>query len=212
MRFSEQAQINFQESNQALQYITNKIPDEDLSDFVPTINDMRFLESNIRTMFGPLLVYKKSQDGFAAVQKDFKGMGTTFFSKIEIIEKQVAAERTRTIELLGLFTAIFAFIFSGIQFATKLAISEALIVITGIGLMLLCFLLALHIVLQSEKRWPSIVLLIFLLLALVFLTLYAPKLSTHITDMQSSNKASNATVTESKLTSKEQKPSTAGVK
>jgi hypothetical protein len=173
---------------------------------------MRFLESNIRTMFGPLLVYKKSQDGFAAVQKDFKGMGTTFFSKIEIIEKQVAAERTRTIELLGLFTAIFAFIFSGFQFATKLAISEALIVITGIGLMLLCFLLALHIVLQSEKRWPSVVLLIFLLLALVFLTLYAPKLSTYITDMKSTNKASNATVTESKLTSKEQKPNTAETK
>ena len=226
MRLSEQAQINFQESNQALQYITNKIPDVDLSDFVPTKNDMRFLESNIRNMLGPLLVLQNTKDGFEAVKKDFGLVGDTFFSKIKTIEKQVETERTRTIELLGLFTAIIAFIFSTIHFATNLkTISEVMIAIIGMGAALLVFLLTLHMVLDDTARTkPLKYLLGGLVGVLVLLFVYAaitdsrdknvqskgPK--AYIEEPRGSNKEPKASIAEPKVNNKEQKPSTAETK
>jgi len=54
--------------------------------------------------------------------------------KVKNVEKQLVRELIRTIELLGLFTAILAFIFSSIQFVSKLIITEEIIGITGIGL------------------------------------------------------------------------------
>jgi hypothetical protein len=66
---------------------------------------------------------------------------------------KVEKERTRTIELLGLFTAVIAFIFSSIHFASNLkTIPEAMIAIIGLGAVLLLFLLALHIVLDDIMR------------------------------------------------------------
>jgi hypothetical protein len=66
---------------------------------------------------------------------------------------KVEKERTRTIELLGLFTAVIAFIFSSIHFASNLkTIPEAIIAIIGLGAVLLLFLLTLHIVLDDIMR------------------------------------------------------------
>jgi len=71
----------------------------------------------------------------------------------EKLKNQVEKERTRTIELLGLFTAVIAFIFSSIHFASNLkTIPEAMIAIIGLGAVLLLFLLTLHIVLDDIMR------------------------------------------------------------
>jgi len=108
--------------------------------------DLKVLETNIRNLIGSVYV----------------------LSKVENVEKQPVGERIRTIELLGVFTAIMAFIFSSVQIVTKLAILEALVLVAGVALLLISFLLVLHMVIDPMARKKHL----FLLLAIQVIILF----------------------------------------
>ena len=149
-----QALLYFEESNQKMQAIMKDLPNysEYLRNYLITKVDLKALETNIKNLIASVYV----------------------LSRVENVEKQLIGERIRTIELLGLFTAIFAFIFSGIQFVSKLTITEAIIGITGIGLVLICFLIGLHMVLDYSARTKHLIaLVIILVLMLLGLPFYA---------------------------------------
>ena len=121
--------------------------------------------------------YKDHLKGYLLQRMDLKVLSQTITSHLlsmilmartNELEKQLDKERARTLELLGLFTAIIAFIFSGVQFVAKYAVIDGLVLTTGLGLVLMAFLLALHMVIDTDaRRWPLFVILgIFCLLLL----------------------------------------------
>lgn len=83
---------------------------------------------------------------------------------------RIESERTRTIELLGIFTAIFAFIFSGVQIFTRVPLPEALILQGGMALIMILFFLGVHLVIEPEGR-TKLLIGIFIILLLLFLGL-----------------------------------------
>ncbi|WAC06596.1 MAG: hypothetical protein OS130_10055 [Thermodesulfobacteriota bacterium] len=91
--------------------------------------------------------------------------------KIDNIEKKVDEEKTRNIERLGLFTAAIALIFSMFQFTASLnTVTDILIAISGAGLVLICFMLGLHMIVNKDARvWPFWVMLIACIGVLILL-------------------------------------------
>jgi vacuolar-type H+-ATPase subunit I/STV1 len=85
---------------------------------------------------------------------------------IEENRRRIDSERTRTIELLGIFTAIFAFIFSGVQVFARLPLTEALVLQVGLALIMILFFIGLHMVIEPEARTKR---LIFVVVVLVLL-------------------------------------------
>jgi tetratricopeptide (TPR) repeat protein len=83
-------------------------------------------------------------------------------------EKRLYKERTRVIELLGLFVAIFAFILSSVQIANKFELIDAILIIVGMGLVLMAFILALHLAITPEERMRKL----FVLLGILIFTLF----------------------------------------
>ncbi|MGD2094894.1 MAG: hypothetical protein PVH77_07810 [Phycisphaerales bacterium] len=95
-------------------------------------------------------------------------------TSIQENRKRIESERIRTIELLGIFTAIFAFIFSGVQILSRLPLTEALTMQAGIGLMMIIFFLSLHLVIEPESRKRSLILLLLILIIILLgLPLYS---------------------------------------
>lgn len=144
------AQLYFEESNKLLKSFIKGLPGYDeseyLIDYLGTKADLKILESDIRSLDNSLIV----------------------LSRAENLEKQLIGERIRTIELLGVFTAIFAFIFSGVQVFTKLVLPEALVLLTGIALLLISFLLSLHMVLDPQARTRHLIALLVILVLVLF--------------------------------------------
>lgn len=98
----------------------------------------------------------------------------SLFTQIKDVERKIDSERVRTIELLGIFTAIFAFIFSGVQIFTRLQVGEALVLEAGMALLLITFFLGFHMVIKPEARTKGLIaLLVFLVIILLVLPLYA---------------------------------------
>ena len=95
-------------------------------------------------------------------------------ASIEANRSRIESERVRTIELLGIFTAIFAFIFSGVQIFTRLPFSDALVLHVGMALVLIIFFLGLHLVIDRQGRTKGLIaLLVFLVIVLLTLPFYA---------------------------------------
>src|SRR3990167_2121849 len=156
----QQSQIFFEESNRTLKDFIKTLPgyseSEYLTNYLGTKAELKILESDIKHLDNTLFVLDKAKT----------------------IETQLISERVRTIELLGVFTAILAFIFSSIQIVTKLAVPDALILVTGIALLLISFLLVLHMVLDPTARTKHLItILVIIVLVLVGLPWYAKKLS-----------------------------------
>jgi len=87
---------------------------------------------------------------------------------------RIESERKSTIELLGIFTAIFAFIFSGVQIFTRVPLPEALILQGGMALIIIVFFLGIHLVIEPEARTKLLIgIFIILLLVLFGLPFYA---------------------------------------
>lgn len=98
----------------------------------------------------------------------------SLFTQIKDVERKIDSERVRTIELLGIFTAIFAFIFSGVQIFTRLQVGEALVLEAGMALLLITFFLGFHMVIKPEARTKGLIaLLVFLVIILLALPFYA---------------------------------------
>lgn len=144
-----QALMYFEESNQTMKDIMKTLPDypDYLNSYIGTKVDLKTLETNIRNLIGSVYV----------------------LSRVNNVEKQLEGERIRTIELLGVFTAIMAFIFSSVQIITKIGAAEALVLLVGVALMLISFLLALHMVLDpnARRRYLYILLTIQIVVLLV---------------------------------------------
>ena len=114
---------------------------------------------------------------FVAVKMNIQTEGRI---KLEIEENRqtIKSERLRTIELLGVFTAILAFIFSTVMNGTKLPLAEAIVLQGGTGLMLTTFLLGVHLVTVPEKRKTFfLIMLVILIVLLLLLPLYAKRIS-----------------------------------
>lgn len=96
------------------------------------------------------------------------------FNEITAIKKNIESERrlerVSTIELLGVFAAILAFIFSGVHILTKFSLFEALLLQAGMGLSLTIFFLGIHLVIFPEAR-KKLLIEIFVLLTVVFFLL-----------------------------------------
>jgi hypothetical protein len=76
--------------------------------------------------------------------------------------------------LLGIFTAIFAFIFSGVQIFTRLSFSDALVLQVGMALLMIVFFMGVHFVVDPEGRTKLLVVIFsILLIMLVALPFYA---------------------------------------
>jgi len=130
----QQAQVYFEESNRTLKEFIKTLPGDDQSEYLTN--------------------YLGTKAALKILESDIKHLDNTLFvlDKAKTIETQLISERIRTIELLGVFTAILAFIFSSVQIATKLAVPDALILIPGIALLLISFLLVLYMVLAPTAR------------------------------------------------------------
>jgi hypothetical protein len=95
-------------------------------------------------------------------------------ASIEANRFRIDSERVRTIELLGIFTAIFAFIFSGVHIFTNLPLSEAVILQGGMALIMILFLLGVYLVTNSKARTKLLIGVFVVLLVILFLLpLYA---------------------------------------
>lgn len=95
-------------------------------------------------------------------------------TRVSNVEQQFDKERARTIELLGLFAAILALVFSSVQVASRVDIASGLTLIIGLGLVLSFFLLGLHLVLEPRvATLPAVLVLIGLFVALLALPWYA---------------------------------------
>jgi hypothetical protein len=95
---------------------------------------------------------------------------TQMKKNMELERQEVRSERVRTIELLGVFAAILAFIFSGVHILTKFPLTEALLLEAGMALLLTIFFLGVHLVIYPEAR-KKILITIFVLLTVIFLLL-----------------------------------------
>jgi hypothetical protein len=92
------------------------------------------------------------------------------------IEEGLEKERFKAIEMIGVFTAIIAFIFSTISFAKDYSYSETLLLIITFGLVLILFSLAVSLLFQSKDKAifkdTRIYTIIFILLFLTFIYFY----------------------------------------
>lgn len=106
---------------------------------------------------------------------------------MELEREKINSERVRTIELLGVFAAILAFIFSGVHILTKLPLVEALLLQAGMALLLTIFFLGVHLVIYPEVR-KKVLITIFILLTVIFflLPIYARVLEANRNQIESS--------------------------
>jgi len=95
---------------------------------------------------------------------------TAMKKNVELEREKVRSERVSTIELLGVFAAILAFIFSGVHILTKFSLIEALLLQAGMALSLTIFFLGIHLVIFPEAR-KKLLITIFVILTVVFFLL-----------------------------------------
>lgn len=69
----------------------------------------------------------------------------------EMLDKEFQSERRKVIELLGLFTAIIAFIFTTVSIAKTFDFSQAINFITCLGLVLIDFCITISIIFHNKK-------------------------------------------------------------
>jgi|GEM_PF-5610040 len=88
--------------------------------------------------------------------KDHKLIRSTLINKGKQIEDRVETklerERFKAIELIGVFTAIIAFIFTTISFTKSFSFRETILLEITAGLILILFVLILSLIFQKSKR------------------------------------------------------------
>lgn len=91
--------------------------------------------------------------------------------KTRLIEDKIEKERIKSVEILGIFGAIIAFLFSTVQIGViairiDLELGDALFLTSGVALVLLGFIVALHLII-IEKRKKLLFYLFFFLVIVV---------------------------------------------
>ncbi len=176
----KQLQLAFSETDRA-QYLLlqNKIKvdelrkniPEDLRNTFPVFLNLDDLSGHLRTLHSSIEVIRHSLLLFKLMAETEKRVN----AEIEATKSRIESERVRTIELLGIFTAIFAFIFAGVQIFTRVSLLEGLVLQSGMALVMIIFFLGFHMVIEPKARTALLKgTLIVLLLGLLFgLPLYA---------------------------------------
>ena len=103
---------------------------------------------------------REIRDEVEKAKEDIDGTSKEVFRTNERIEK----ERTRYIEILGVFSAIVAFIFTGLEIVSKFDFSQAILAIPAIAVSLMTFILAIHIIV-TERKYMAI---IFFFIGVIF--------------------------------------------
>ncbi len=150
-------------NTQEIEVSRQTVPKE-LKDLCPTFLNQEDLTVQVRSLRTRIELTRQSIILF-------KGMVQTESRVNAAIEKnreRIDSERIRTIELLGIFTAIFAFIFSGVQIFARLPLSEALVLQGGIGLLMIVFFLGVHLVIQPEARTKLLIVIFIILFVLLW--------------------------------------------
>ena len=144
---------------------------ENLRRMYPTFLNLDDLSGHVLTLRYRIEMIRQSLILFKAM---FEAENRATAS-IEATRSRIESERVRIIELLGIFTAIFAFIFAGVQILTRVSLVEGLILQSGMALIMIIFFLGFHIVIDPEARTKLLIgTLAVLLLGLLFgLPLYA---------------------------------------
>ena len=128
----QQLQLAFSETDRAQNLLfQNKIKvdelrknvPEDLRNLFPTFLNWDDMSGHLRTLHSSIEVIRHSLLLFKLMSETEKRVN----DEIEITKAKIDLERVRTIELLGIFTAIFAFIFAGVQIFTRVSLLEGLI-------------------------------------------------------------------------------------
>jgi len=126
--FIKDAALYYEPKDKDFKEMMSDIPEIEkykrLKYLITTGEEIRVLESEIRSMIEIKALREKSL----------------------LIAQDLKNERVKNIELLGIFTAIIAFIFSGVEVISRTMIfSDALVLLLGIALMLISFLTAISI-------------------------------------------------------------------
>jgi len=156
---------------------------EQLKGLFPTFLNLVDLADQIRSLRTSIEITRQSTILF-------KGMVETenrVNAAIERNRERIDSERVKTIELLGIFTAIFAFIFSGVQIFTRLPFSEALVLQVGMALIMILFFLGFHLVIEPEARNKLLITILIILFALLLGLPFYVKLLSNIQTKQQNN-------------------------
>jgi tetratricopeptide (TPR) repeat protein len=158
----------FLENSKDIESARQSIPKE-LKDLCPTFLNSEDLVYEVRSFRTKIEMIKQSVILFKAMVQTENRVNAA----IQENRQRIDLERVRTIELLGVFTAILAFIFSGVQIFIKIPFTEAIVLEIGLALLLIIFLLVLHMVLDPEARTKHLItILIILITILIGLPLY----------------------------------------
>ena len=144
--------------------VSRKTVPEELKDLHPTFIDDKDLTSHVRFLRTRVQMIRQS----IILLKGMVETERRVNAAIERNRARIDTERIRTIELLGVFTAIFAFIFSGVQIFTRLPLVEALVLQGGIGLLMIVFFLGVHLVIQPEARTKLLIVIFIILFVLLW--------------------------------------------
>jgi tetratricopeptide (TPR) repeat protein len=136
--------------NAEVEHLENLIIQEKFDEAKSYLNNLL----NIRKTYANDYVYN---NWFLAIQsriKDHVLIRSTLAKKEADIETRLDGkfekEKFKAIEMIGIFTAIIAFIFSTISIATKYSFKEALQLEMGFGLILILFALTISLILSSK--------------------------------------------------------------
>ena len=165
-----------------IQLTRGQVP-EHLKQLYPTFLNVADLTGQVRSLRTRIEMTRQSTILFKGIVQAENRVNVA----IERNRERIQSERVRTIELLGIFTAIFAFIFSGVQIFTRLPLSEALVLQGGMALLMILFFLGVHLVIQPEARTKVLIAIFIILFALLLgLPFYVRLLSDIGTKQQNS--------------------------
>jgi hypothetical protein len=140
----------------------NSEGDSDYTKFLFKENELKLLESNVKNLIYSNRVLQEVNNTKSQFSEEIKNTKTLFTN-----------ERKNIFELLGLFTALLAFIISGVNIAKDKPLLDGVILISAVGLILMTFLLGIHMVEFIPRRTKDllwiILIYIFILLCLPFI-------------------------------------------
>ncbi|MBN1795753.1 MAG: hypothetical protein JW804_03690 [Sedimentisphaerales bacterium] len=143
---------------------------KEIKDLHPTFLNSEDLTYEVRGLRSKIEMMRHAVLTFQAIIQAESRVNTA----IEENRSRISAERVRTIELLGIFTAIFAFIFSGVQLFTSVPLSEAVVLQGGMALIMVVFFLGVHLVTDKQARTKLLIgIFVILLILLVLFPFYA---------------------------------------
>lgn len=98
------------------------------------------------------------------------------YEDINSTRKIVYDERTRTIELLGLFVAVMAFIFSSVSIFKEKPLLDSVILVSAMGLILMSFLLGLHMISYEPARTKNVKFILGCFVVILFILPFIPNI------------------------------------